>query len=382
MIRREWFWLAGATVCVTVPTSAADMPQAGDLGTVIAAARHDDAARAQDRFAPDTVDQSKTGKPFEVVIPFGNGDVVRPSGSSAFYSYDPDRGELKLVLSTTTVRAPASSKGGLSGLNYYDLIELGSRSRPGSSYIGQNAFGASARVSVRHDSSDGIVPIDRPGDGEGYRSYDIVLPLAGPAARAVAIDSVARISGTLALLDNGKLGGCATSYAEPKIDSPTEVFASYCFAGAKVGRIAFIRKSTGEVIKEWTIDDSPPSGPLLWKDIRYGMTKRQFMAAHPEIDWPKYAGQIEIRDGGTAAKLNIRQGRITSVDTDVTDQSPTELRATLLARYGAPIENRCEYIDNVCTMIWLTVEGAQVELRTIGSNYRRVEYAAADKPKW
>jgi hypothetical protein len=119
---------------------------------------------------------------------------------------------------------------------------------------------------------DGLAMLDRPeGEESPYASSVPILPsiaarmppmpkktywvgmtLPGPEARKVATDAALVIEGNIAPLEGGKLSVCKANYIEPQIDAPIEVYGSECWVGANVTRIAFLRKSTGEVLKEWT----------------------------------------------------------------------------------------------------------------------------------
>ena len=83
------------------------------------------------------------------------------------------------------------------------------------------------------------------------KNYWVEMALPGPEARKVAMDAALVIEGTIQALDGGKLSICKPNYIEAQIDAPTEIYGSECWVGANVSRIAFIRKSTGEVLKEW-----------------------------------------------------------------------------------------------------------------------------------
>jgi hypothetical protein len=87
-------------------------------------------------------------------------------------------------------------------------------------------------------------PLDR-------NTYFVEISLPGPQALKVALDSALVVEGTIEALDDGKLNLCKSNDSAPKIDAPTEIHGSDCWIGANVTRIAFIRKSTGEVLREW-----------------------------------------------------------------------------------------------------------------------------------
>lgn len=367
--------------------TASQSGAAAALDDVLAAAHRDRVNQAEDSFASPTVDSSKVGEPFQIVLQIGDGTVRgRETPNSSFYAYDPEKGELELVLSTASERAVGEDDEGFAALIYYSVIRLGGRSRAGASYIGQNAFGVQSRVEVSNRMYDAIALVDAPGmtgpDDTSYRSYTATFTLPGPEARQIAADAVVRIEGTLALLGTGKLTRCTSDYNGPTIDHPTEITTNTCFAGARVDRIAFMRESTGEVLKEWHVDNSPAAGPVLWRDIRYGMTRKQFGFLHPEVEWPRFRSTVEIREAQTVAKINGSGGVVSSVQTTVEGQHPSSVRRDLIATYGTPREDRCEYVDSFCSAKWLTPDGVLVELSSIGSTYVRVEYSMEGKSKW
>ena len=293
-------------VGVLLATAATSVPDA--LGDVLAAAHRDNIAQAADKFAPPTVDERSDGAPFRVVLPIADGTINgRDPPNSSFFAYKPDEGVLELHLSPIGERTTGRGSDGLMDVLTFEVFRLGRRVAAGPSYAGQNVFGVSARVSVVRERYDAIAVLDAPGVTNlkdiHYPTYDVALSLAGPDARKVAADAVVEIEGKLARLDNGHLARCTSDYSGPTVRHPTEKSMVTCSAGAIIRRIAFVRKSTGEVLKEWLTDDTAAAGPVLWQRVRYGMTLKQFALAYPDLDWPKYRSSIRIVDGSSVATV-------------------------------------------------------------------------------
>lgn len=241
--------------------------QADPLQATFTAVHRDYMAQLVDKFAEVTADPSVIGKPFKIVWPIKDGQAYSGLPGDAYYTYDD--GKLRLIFIPDEKYA---GPGLIEGPKYLVGIVGGSR-RTERSYVGSNAFGVTARVQVVRLLEDGIAMLARPeGEENPYRStimkdtlpnvaqllphppknsYWLEMALPGPQARKVATDAALVVEGTIEPLEGGKLSICKGTYIEPKIDTAMEIYGSQCWVGANVYRIAFVRKSTGEVLKEW-----------------------------------------------------------------------------------------------------------------------------------
>lgn len=241
-----------AAVAIPIATIAAVVRHATvltDLDRLTTAAYHDYMRHAVDKFAPDTVDSGASGKAFKMVLPVGDGDSRSGDGGTAYYSYD--KGRLTFNLS------PAPESDGS------HIVVGPGRTVSASSYVGQNGYGARARVQSTHTLARGIAMIEVPkgestspfdgiGDmGEGSHEYWYRVVLPGPEAKRLALDTDLVVEGQFAPLASGKLASCTSIVADATVEDPHDVFATQCFAGARITSIAFVRRSTGAVVKRW-----------------------------------------------------------------------------------------------------------------------------------
>ena len=343
--------LALAAAGPTIPT---------DFRAVMTAARRDHVARKTDQFAAATVDQSFMGKPFRVAVP------VDPL-------YYPENNRLVFTVRTRSnmplgmYRKPDGSTGFFERVHY---IEVARTERAGGSYIGQNAFGVTKQVTVKHQTHDGVAIVgEAPEDGGrealGVPTYDYETTLPGPQAKALAADTQMVLEGTYAPLEGGNLTSCFNDGSGPTINSPTLVTSLNCYAGAHISRVAFVRVSTGEVLKEWTNTLPEASGPVLWSGIRYGMSRRQYNATQPDQRGVyQWGGAFKVKKGDETATvwLDIKTGTVQGIDLDVPGQ-PTAFIQDANARYGSPIETRCREPNErlgVCHYTWVSPEKVRV----------------------
>ncbi len=146
------------------------------------------------------------------------------------------------------------------------------------SYTGSNAYGVRARVGVSRLNQDGTVFRQASIGERANTAYDAPLgeqrkdiddfsrehhilaerhfyyaDLTSNAveARKIALDTDMLIEGVFATIEGVGPTLCASQYIGATIESPSEVYGSDCYAGAKLTRIAFVRRSTSAVIKDW-----------------------------------------------------------------------------------------------------------------------------------
>jgi hypothetical protein len=245
---------------------AAAAVQADPLQSAFAAAHRDYLARLTDKFAEATADPGLIGKSFKFVRPLSDGDS---SGETAGAYYTYKDGKLLLLFGPDEKYA---GPGIIQGPKYM-VGMIGGKRTLTRSYLGSNAYGATRRVEVVRLDQDGLAMLARPqGEESPYAlefrkadppnlaalmpplpkdTYWLELPLPGSEARKVAGDTAIVIEGTIVALDGGKVNLCKSNYIAPEVTAPTEIYGSECWIGANVTRIAFVRRSSGEVLKEW-----------------------------------------------------------------------------------------------------------------------------------
>lgn len=239
-------------------------PSETSLQAAFRAAHHDYLAQIDDSFSEPTADPKTIGEEFKLVINIYDGQAHEPSFSDAYFTYE--SGKLRLIFSPS--EAPFGSE---LGSPRYLVGEIGGRVRSRYGYLGANAFGASAKVTAKRVEVDVLAMLDRPeGEVSPYTSvysslpnslrptvqlprdkYWIELIISGSEARKLAADAGLLIEGTIGALAGDKLNHCKGFYAGATIETPNEVYGQRCWVGARVSKIAFIRRSTGEILKEW-----------------------------------------------------------------------------------------------------------------------------------
>jgi hypothetical protein len=228
-----------AAAAVSAPVSPVDR--------ITSAAYRDYEVQLTDKFAATTV-RPAPGEPFRLAIPLGNGDLVGARIGSAYYSYAD--GALTLSLSSEETKG-----------DRLPMLLRKPKLLAASSYRGQNGFGAAANVRTERLLYQGVALIEGPAGvpTSRYAGITYVAPhdywhritLDGPEAKALALDTDIVVEGKLANLPGGKAAACQTRISDPTISHPLEVFFTLCYAGAVVDRVAYVRRSTGAVLKEW-----------------------------------------------------------------------------------------------------------------------------------
>ncbi len=230
---------------------------------LVAQARTDFRAQQKDSFAAKSFDSSMEGTAFTITVPFtGTSDALADYSDGSLLLLVPlEREYLRGHLGDTLFSKPG-----------FMAFRVSSHDRHGASYVGQNGYGARTVVSVASGTEAGLAIVSRP-EGEfspltetpdilrtstdakmleeEKSNYSVRIPLDGPTAKRLRDDAQIVIEGSFAKLADGTLASCNTLYGAATVDSPTEVMVDRCYVGAKVTRIAFTRRSTGEVIKEW-----------------------------------------------------------------------------------------------------------------------------------
>lgn len=350
--------------------SAAPKPPS-DLESLVIAAARDEIRSESDPFAPSSIDMSKMGRPFHLVFPL-NSDV-------SFFTYE--GGTLRLVLPRD--RSSIYLNGSTTEAVRFQSIEFMVRENRGASYVGQNAYGAKAVIRVVNRLRGAVAMIDGPeptGKPSDYGNYEFSQSLPGPQAKAIALDAQIVVDGVIAPLSPTRAVGCSSNYAEPTISSPTEVSIKTCYAGAKVSRIAFQRRSTGEIIKEWKNEILPATGPILFDDVRLGMTTKQFAILRPNTPIDRGNSFATYTSNDEVVEVRFHEYQVSMVELTVPDDGRMPSRfATFAGRYGPPTKSSCNYPDMFCSQQWTTTEGILVEFNYIKGLPGKVLYRAPNK---
>lgn len=242
-------------------------------------------------------------------------------------------------------------------------------------YVGQNAYGAKANVSVFKNVTAAIAILTSPKPmlspmrtriGGGMlddTDWWIKLELPPAEAKAVANDVVGVIEGRYARLPNGKPGACMSGGVTPTIANPSSYSTETCYVAAHIDRIALVRKSSGEVLKEWTNENSPRLGPTLWGKIQAGMNKRELIAVYPELAADTVPRVLP------EAIPEMKKNVVTSVVVYKWPVKGMALANLLTEKYGPPIEIDCKF-DSVCGGQWKVSDGVSAYMTRMGVYYQ------------
>ncbi|NIJ09401.1 hypothetical protein FHS31_003033 [Sphingomonas vulcanisoli] len=314
-----------------------------DFDRAMAAARSDE--HQTDQFAASAVDPAIVGKPFSFALPAEQ----YPGAGRPKYTYE--NGVLTLDLETGYVRAPVAR--GKLGLNMMHSILVQESHKMTGRYVGQNAYGATTEVTSFSGKSNALALVTQPAMMLSPSSFDrgltmlegtsywVRLPLEPAAAKTIALDADVVVEGTYTKLgDTDKIVGCEISGGSATISLPVDSFDERCFIGVKVSRIAFVRRSTHEVIKEWTQSETA-DGPLLWHQVRAGMNRYQLKAVEPSLSEGSYP-PLKDQEGHTVNVETDPNHLVTAVQVNYsTSRSARDLLRELTATYGSPVASQC-----------------------------------------
>ena len=356
-MRRALFAASAAVVGFAGGVQAQTLSDPAAFASAIEAVRN--AAHSTDKFAePPTLPID--GKSFRLTAPAKDGT----EGQGAVV-YDYKDGTLTLDVSPTklwpTLTGPSEALPAF--MVAEDTKNLGS-------YVGQNAFGATARVTSFKSIGAAIALVSSPKPmlspirtsicGALLEDTDwwVRLQLAPAEAKALALDSIGIIEGTYTRLPSGKAGACHFGGVSATINRPTNYSSEVCYIGAHVKRIALARRSTGEIIKEWTLDNSPRLGATLWGNIQAGMNMRELRERYPAIT--SY-GYLEAE----GAQVRLSKDVVSSVEVRNWPARGKRLARLLTDKYGQPVELNCDY-DSICEGRWKVSEGVSAYLTLLG----------------
>jgi hypothetical protein len=293
---------------------------------------------------------------------------------TAFYDYK----DGKLILDVSPSKAWPTLGRPRDG---FPVLLVTSNTKTLGSYLGQNAFGATATVTSFKNLGAGIALVNTPKpmlspmrasiggnlleDTDWWVSWD--MPPA--EAKALAKDTVAVIEGVYTKLPSGAEGFCQSGGVSATIDRPSNYYTEKCFVGANVTRIALINSATGTVLKEWTTATDPVLGPELWGGIRVGMNKYQLKQVYPAItDY----GYIEGAKRGV--QVGMAKGVVSKVEVRHLGSSGKAVVAMLTSQHGRPASTKC-YGDS-CYAKWYVNRDVTAYL-TLGTG---VTYQPATDP--
>lgn len=351
--------LIGALLAGMVATgsSAQTITDAPAFNGVVAALHK--VALPTDKFA-EPVKLTIEGKPFKLTL--AATDDIQGDGG---LRYDYVDGVLTLDVSPTTVWP------GVAGVEQaLPALLVSSTTKNLGSSLAQNAYGAVAEVHSYLNTGAAVAIVSGPkpmlSPSNTDHHYDnlentdwwVRLTLPPAQARAVAMDAVAIVEGTFVSLPTGKAGACHMGGSSATIDHPSSYRSEVCYVGANVTRIALMRRSSGEVIKEWTLENSPHLGPVLWGNIRVGMNTRELAAAEPTITSYGYVetGQVQVE---------MTKQAVSSVQVRDWPARGKALAKLLTARYGQPLQIDCAY-DATCEGKWAAGEGIVAYMSIMG----------------
>lgn len=324
------------------PASITDQPA---FERAIAAIRAD--ANSYDKFK-EPVAIELIGKSFAISMPVQ--DDIEGQGVAYF-----DYKDGKLILNVSPLNAWPRLDGPSSSM---PVLIVNDGTRMTGSYIGQNAFGVTARVRNFRNISAGIAIVGSPKPmlspmraamkSRYAKDTDwwVSMNLPPSEARALALNTQAVVQGTYTTLPSGKAGFCHSMGLSATLDSPSNYHTEQCFIGAKVTRIALVNKATGAVLKEWTTAGDPILGPELWGGIRAGMNKYEMKSAQPAItDY----GYFEVN--GLTARVEMMKEVASKVMVTVEGGATgQQLIAALTQRHGQPVISKC--ISRLCEAKW------------------------------
>lgn len=346
-----------AAMAMVIPASAVGKPGSitapAEFLREIAAVRAD--SHDYDKFKQPLRDVLE-GEHFKVTVPFDT-DLIASNGTN----YDYKGGNLYLSFSpnkSASLLRPGSGS--------VKVVLITQNTRSLGSYVGQNAYGATARVHTLHNDGAGIAlastprPMQRaetvggiPVASKSGWFFETQLPPAD--AKALALNSAVEIDGVYAALPWGDAGFCDFSGSEATIQNPTDYYSEKCYLGANIDRIAFVNEATHTVLQEWTSAKNPTLGPELWGGIRVGMDKFQVKAL-----WPSITDYGHLEANNASVSVRFSDDGVSSVEVSL-PYSENGQFGSLISKYGQPAASRC-VIQTLCYGRWNLNSGVSVFL--------------------
>ena len=233
------------------------------IAAALAAQRRFEDLRRDDQFAELRIDRSIVGRRVRIVGRFGDGNRMGGSGQAGYYTYS--NGALRLIFSPREAWTASGSPRRLIGV----MVE---RTRSGGGYVGSNAYGARAAVTVEWREEDALAFIERPaGRTSPYAQESPPVPanlrrfapadplddywfdasLPPSEARLLATNARLIIEGVVRPIAGDTLAECHGTYGRPTVDDPREIFISTCWLGASIDRVAIVDGRSQAVLQEW-----------------------------------------------------------------------------------------------------------------------------------
>lgn len=309
------------------------------------------------------------GQHFKATVPFDT-DMIAFGATS----YDYENGKLLLSLSPDKA-APLLRQGG-KGLK---VVLIAESTRSLGSYVGQNAFGAKARVTSLKNDGAGIALVSAPRpmlrarvisgiEVEPKSGWFYEAELAPADAKALALKSAVEIEGTYAETPWGDAGFCNEYGSGATIQDPTDYYSSRCYVAVNVDRIAFVNEATGAVLKEWTLASAPALGSELWGGIRLGMSEFQVKTL-----WPAITDYGSLEANGANVSVRFGDDGVTSVEVHLPYEQANGAFGSLVRQYGQPVASKC-IVETICYGRWNLSGGVSLFLTGSGElTYKATE---------
>lgn len=225
-----------------------------------ALAARDAASNSGDQFAEPIA--SRAGEAFRLVIPVVESGGLSARGGGPVWRFDGAAFHLSAGLGF--VVAPR--------IEMYRALPFRKSSEGRDGYVGVNAYGASKSVSASSWEVNAVAFIraptmeyseeakafeDRrlyPHDPSPPDDYTLEIQARGADARALSSDLELVVDGSItALSSNGGTAICGMQRRRPTLDAPEDIVFRTCYVGAVVNRVAYVRRSTGVVLKEFKL---------------------------------------------------------------------------------------------------------------------------------
>jgi hypothetical protein len=221
-------------------------PSLVSIATLRAAAEKVRTFRPKDQFDSPPDMSALVGRRFEVeTAPRATGPANQICPGTPMYSYDHPTLSImynnQVLLGNFDIDVDTSDGNGLGFFNTYAFDCAVSAGR---SYVGSNAFGASAVVSVQNDRFLAFASARALPSQEDTWEQTATPSVARDLARSVRV----RVRGTVGKWTNGQPVECGTYVDEAKIDYPYEERQSGCFFKADIDSVDAIDSRTGNTL--------------------------------------------------------------------------------------------------------------------------------------
>jgi hypothetical protein len=121
-----------------------------------------------------------------------------------------------------------------------------------------------------------------------------------------------------------------------------------------------MRKSTNELLKEWTTATDPTLGAELWGGIRAGMSKRDLKALYPTI-----TDYGHLDKNGQSLSVEMRKDVASKVRLNYGAMPTRSLMDMLNRQYGRAVAGKC-ITASLCEGMWRANSQVDVYLSITG----------------